>query len=248
MPSKSKLVILTAIVLIVVISLSFVFVSLQSNVNSDNLSGETVLFQAGTYAPLAQGAFDGNITYAQIEKNGDFGLGTFNGLGEMVALNGVFYQINTDGALRQVDPSTKTPYALVTFFKADQSFNISQTMNYSQLTTYIDQNLPSLNSIYAVKIHVTCQYMEARSEPQLSPPFPSLSSALANETIFNLTNVTGTMVGFRFPDYMNGPSTAGYHFHFITDDKAAGGHVLNCTITSGIVEVDKIDKYVIMMP
>lgn len=34
------------------------------------------------------------------------------------------------------------------------------------------------------------------------------------------------MLGFRFPTYMEGLEVAGYHLHFISDDRSRGGHVL----------------------
>ena len=34
------------------------------------------------------------------------------------------------------------------------------------------------------------------------------------------------MLGFRFPDYVEGIEVAGYHLHFISADRSRGGHVL----------------------
>jgi len=35
------------------------------------------------------------------------------------------------------------------------------------------------------------------------------------------------MLGFRFPAYVEGIEVAGYHLHFISEDRARGGHVLD---------------------
>jgi acetolactate decarboxylase len=51
--------------------------------------------------------------------------------------------------------------------------------------------------------------------------------------------VTGSIVGFRFPSYAQGLNVAGYHFHFITDDRSAGGHVLGFHLASGELSVDQ---------
>ena len=57
-----------------------------------------VLFQASTVNALLEGVYDGEMTYEQLKRYGDFGLGTFNGLdGEMIGLEGKFYQIKADG-------------------------------------------------------------------------------------------------------------------------------------------------------
>jgi acetolactate decarboxylase len=45
-------------------------------------------------------------------------------------------------------------------------------------------------------------------------------------------------VGFRFPDYVGGLNVSGYHFHFITGDRSAGGHLLDCRIARGEIQVD----------
>jgi len=47
---------------------------------------------------LLEGIYDGETTYGELKQHGGFGLGTLNGLdGEMVGLDGKFYQVKTDG-------------------------------------------------------------------------------------------------------------------------------------------------------
>ena len=38
-----------------------------------------VLFQASTIGALLQGAYDGDVTFAELAEHGDLGLGTLNG-------------------------------------------------------------------------------------------------------------------------------------------------------------------------
>jgi acetolactate decarboxylase len=59
-----------------------------------------------------------------------------------------------------------------------------------------------------------------------------------SQPTFELRDVHGSLVGFRFPDHARGLNVAGYHFHFITDDRSAGGHVLGCRLTRGKVFID----------
>jgi acetolactate decarboxylase len=61
---------------------------------------------------------------------------------------------------------------------------------------------------------------------------------MKNQPIFDLSDVQGTLLGFRFPDYAQGLNVAGYHFHFITADRSSGGHVLECLLTGGELRVD----------
>ena len=76
-----------------------------------------VLFQASTIAALLDGAYDGDLTFAELAEHGDLGLGTLNGLdGEMIALDGRFYRAAVDGTVAEVAPGERTPFAVVTGF------------------------------------------------------------------------------------------------------------------------------------
>lgn len=75
------------------------------------------LFQTSTVGALIEGVYDGEVTYEELTKHGDFGLGTFNALdGEMLAFDGRFYQMKAEGKAYPVAPPAKTPCAVVMFF------------------------------------------------------------------------------------------------------------------------------------
>ena len=64
-----------------------------------------VLFQASTIGALLDGAYDGDVTFAELAEHGDLGLGTLDALdGEMIALDGRFYRADVDGGIHPVDP------------------------------------------------------------------------------------------------------------------------------------------------
>jgi alpha-acetolactate decarboxylase len=72
------------------------------------------LFQTSTVQALLAGAFDGDVTLAEILEHGDLGLGTLNGLdGELIVLDGQAWKAELDCTLSRPDPSSKTPYAVV---------------------------------------------------------------------------------------------------------------------------------------
>ena len=48
----------------------------------------------------------------------------------------------------------------------------------------------------------------------------------AKQPTFEFENVRGTLGGFRCPDYAKGRNLPGWHLHFLTLDRTAGGHVL----------------------
>jgi acetolactate decarboxylase len=211
--------------------------------------GRETVFQVAEFNWFALGNYAGTVTYGELASHGDFGIGTLDGLnGEMVAVDGVFYQIPSSGVARVIGSSETAPFAEVTFFDADQSFQVSDALNYSQMTAYIASQFPSDNAIYAVKIHGTFSYVKARSPPVQSVPYPNLTMALVNQSYFTFNNVEATVVGFWFPSYMEGINVAGFHLHFLTADKTAGGHVLECTVQNVTVELDQTKNFEMTLP
>jgi len=60
---------------------------------------DDALTQVSTIDAVLNGLYDGVVAYGDLKECGDFGIGTFEGLdGEMIALDGDFYQIKADGA------------------------------------------------------------------------------------------------------------------------------------------------------
>ena len=79
-----------------------------------------VLFQASTIGALLDGAFDGDLSFAELAQHGDLGLGTLNGLdGEMIALDGEFFRADVDGAIQPIPTTAKTPFAVVIRFEPE---------------------------------------------------------------------------------------------------------------------------------
>jgi len=188
--------------------------------------------------------YDGEITYEELKQHGDFGIGTFNGLdGEMIGLEGKFYQIKADGIAYPVDSLLKAPFAVVTFFEPDKSVLLNQGLDYNQLTQYLDNLLPTKNIFYAVKIEGVFRYIKTRSAPKQNQPYPPLVEVVKNQPTFEFHDVEGTIVGFRCPVYMEGINVPGYHLHFITGDKKAGGHLLECQIKNAKIELDYTSEF-----
>ncbi len=210
---------------------------------------QEVLYQTSTINALLDEVYDGNITFKELKRHGDFGLGTFNKLdGEMIGLDGEFYQIKADGVVYPVDDSTKTPFAVVTFFESDKTMVLDRPLNYKQLELYLNNVLPTENIFYAFKIEGTFQYVKTRSVPGQNKPYPPLVEIVKNQPIFEFNNVKGTLVGFWYPGYMKGINVPDYHFHFITEDKRAGGHLLECQTQNVSIEIDYTSNSYLALP
>jgi acetolactate decarboxylase len=207
------------------------------------------LFQTSTLQALMTGVYDGDLTFQALARQGDFGLGTFDALdGEMIALEGVFYQIKADGRVSPVTGSMKTPFAAVTFFKAGRTHMIEMPLTYQQLLDYVSNMLPSPNLPYAIRIDGLFTSVKARSIPRQQKPYPSLAQAAEKQAVFELTNVRGVIVAFRYPAYLAGVNMPGYHCHFITADRRAGGHLLDCRVEGATVAVDAQPNFFLHLP
>src|SRR5262249_43965491 len=147
---------------------------------------------------------------------------------ELVELEGRFYQVRTDGRATPVADTERTPFAVVKQFRTDRTVPLSERVNYTQLEQFLDRALPSRNILYAVRIQGRFDSVVTRSVPRQRPPYPPLAEAVKQQRTFSFRDVDGTIVGFRMPDYMRGLNVPGYHFHFLTADRNAGGHILAC--------------------
>jgi acetolactate decarboxylase len=230
-----------AIVAIVVTALvaTGVLVVLASPAAADR---ET-LYQLGSLDDLVQGKYGGIGTVGQMLEHGDIGLGTFEGLdGEMIVIDGRCYKAMTDGTVALV-PNGAVPFAQVSRFDADGTVRLNGTMNMSAAEALIRSSLPSASIFYLLRIDGTFDALTVRSVPRQSTPYPPLADVIANQTVFPYQNVTGTMVGIWSPSDASGLSSAGFHFHFISDDRTKGGHVLDFELSDLSAVWDGTSQY-----
>lgn len=210
---------------------------------------DDVLFQVSTIDALLQGVFDGFFTFEDLKAHGDFGIGTFDSLeGEMIALDGDYYQIKADGVAYPVQGSMTSPFSTVTYFQADQTIAIQNASNFTMLSSRLDEQLPSRNAFYAFRIDGTFPYIKTRSVPRQEKPYPRLADAVKNQSVFEFSNVTGSIVGIWAPEFSKGLNVPGYHFHFITADRKAGGHILDLKVDEAAAKVDITSGFAMQLP
>lgn len=197
------------------------------------------IFQTSTIDALIEGVYVGDFAFGELKKHGDFGLGTLNDLdGEMIGLDGVFYQVRSDGKVFVVPDTARTPFAAVTFFEPDKSVTLTKPLGCRELESYIETLLPSKNIFYALRVEGLFGNVKTRSVPKQKKPFPPLTEAVKHQTYFELEDVRGTMAGFRLPEYTKDINAEGFHLHFISEDRESGGHVLDCMIKDVKIEID----------
>jgi len=225
---------------IAVLSLSF-FISVTK-------AGDT-LVQVSTIDALMKGIFDGKITFGELKKKGDFGIGTLDNLdGEMLALDGKFYQIDSKGTVKSIPDEAETPFAAMVFFEGEKNVKLAGVESLAKLQEKLDAEIPSTNLFHAVKLTGTFPVMNLRSVPRQEPPFRTLPEVAKEQSLFNLKDVKGTLVGFRCPEYVKGINVPGYHFHFLSEDGKQGGHVLDCALGRGSAAIDTLENFTMFLP
>jgi len=196
------------------------------------------VYQTSTMGALLDGVYDGDVTIRELLQHGDFGLGTFNGLdGEMLVLDGVCYQLRSDGTAHPAEPDQLTPFAVVTWFDPDRSFDVSEPVDRAGLKSRIDASLPSTNLIVAVRVSGDFSEMRTRTVTEQHRPYPPFGEATQDQREVIFRDISGTLAGFRMPDYEQGVSVAGYHSHFVDAERRHGGHALDYLLTRGHVEI-----------
>jgi len=207
------------------------------------------IYQVSTIDALMKRCYEGNVSMGELKKYGDFGTGTFNDLdGEMVVVDHQFYQIKLDGKSYKAKSSQKTPFCVVSFFNADREIMINEPLDYKKLEDLVDAGLATKNIPYAVRIDGEFDYVKLRSVPRQKKPYPPLVEAAKGQSVFELHDISGTIVGFRIPEYLEKINVTGHHWHFITKDRKLGGHLFECRISSGRIRIGAIKRLAVNFP
>ena len=205
--------------------------------------------QVSTIDILLAGLYDGEMTLGEILKYGDFGIGTFDRLeGEMIVLDGTVYQVKADGSVHRPPAGMTTPFAAVSAFHGEKVVDLNQTLDFDGLCQLLDATVDDPHLFYAIKVTGRFSHMHTRSVPAQQKPYPPLIEVAKEQPEFKMSNVSGTIVGYRCPEYVQGINVPGYHLHFLSDDHTQGGHILGFELDEGRAEIDTLNRFTLVMP
>jgi acetolactate decarboxylase len=206
------------------------------------------LFQVSTSGALVQGVYERAVSSNLLLNYGDFGLGTFENLdGEMVVLDGAIYQVRSDGKVTKIEKDVGTPFAVVTHFVADQDQMIENASSFKDLTKICDRYRDSDNLFYAFRIDGHFGHVHTRAMRETLERLP-LAKAAAIQPEFEFTGVDGTLVGIWAPQFSSALNIAGYHFHFLSEDRSKGGHLLECSGKHLRIRVERLNDFHLSLP
>lgn len=199
-----------------------------------------VVFQTSTIGALLDGAYDGDVTVGELLEHGDLGLGTLNALdGELVVVDGAAWSASVDGALRPVQAGERTPFAVVIPFAADVTVPLRGPLTLEEVLAAADAHLPGGPSlVHAIRVDGRFTRVRARSVPRQHPPYRPLAEVVAEQHVFELADLEGSLVGFRFPADAGALNVTGHHLHVADRDRRRGGHVFDCVLAEGELRID----------
>jgi acetolactate decarboxylase len=188
----------------------------------------STLFQVSTSAALVQGVYQGAVWVGTLREHGDHGLGTFEQLdGEMVVVDGRFFQVQSDGSVHEVADDVWSPFAVVTRFAPHDTIQMDHCPDLASLAEAFDRLRHSDNVFFAVRVDGHFDYVKTRAMCKTAEGVP-LALAASQQPEFEFEQMAGTLVGFWTPEYAKMLNIPGDHWHFLSHDHQRGGHLLQC--------------------
>ncbi|RAJ82229.1 acetolactate decarboxylase [Chitinophaga dinghuensis] len=208
------------------------------------------LFTAGIASGLMGGLFDGFYPVGNLLKKGDFGLGAPDKIdGELLIFKGRAYQTTASGKTVRLPDSHRASFAMVNFYKPVSSIKINHTLSKEELFKLLDSLLPQQNNLYAIHISGKFQRIKTRAFPPVDQrPYPTLASMLPLQHFFQMQDISGDLIGYRLPPYMDNTNIAGYHFHFLSADQQQGGHIVDLSLSEVTISWQKLQSYTVQIP
>ena len=193
------------------------------------------------------------VSVQELLENGDTGLGTFENVdGEMILVDGHCYRAADNGTVTEMPMEKGVPFASVSFLKGNRKFELDPVENIDALKSLLNLKIEEdfgLNSMHMVRIDGFFEMVDARSENGLKSQHVELKDILnLNQKSFTFSYIQGSLVCLYYPDYMAGINAAGWHFHFVSEDRSKGGHVFNVIMKKGTAILDKISKIEMQLP
>ena len=204
------------------------------------MSKTQTLYQHGTLALLVPGLLDGTITMKELLEHGDTGIGTGEGLdGELVILDGVPYQVDSDGKVNVVKDDFTLPFANSHFAEYRHLVDI-KNLDQKELDKKV-LSLTSANTFFSIRLHGTFTNVKTRAVKKSHKPYATLGKTAEDQSIFVRETVTGTLLSYYSPTIFDGAAVGGFHHHFLSDKHDFGGHVLGLGSATGKVEIQQFD-------
>jgi acetolactate decarboxylase len=206
------------------------------------------LFQVSTSGALVAGVYSGAVSVENLLRHGDTGLGTFADLdGEMVIVDGRAFQVEGSGRVSEAAANARAPFGVITRFSPQTDLSIGPIANFSELEKRCDALRTSGNIFYVFRLDGRFKRIRTRA---VKPPKAGvrLVDATKAQSEFHFSDVAGTLVGLWSPGFSSAFSVAGYHFHFLSNDRQEGGHLLGLESEALRLRMEALTDFHLALP
>jgi acetolactate decarboxylase len=206
------------------------------------------VFQVSTSGALVAGVDSGVVRVQGLLDHGDFGLGTFADLdGEMVVVDGRVYRVQGSGRVSEAPPDAAAPFAIVTRFAPEVDVAIDAIADFRDLEVRCDARRSSGNIFYALRLDGRFSQVRTRAVNKAAEGSRLVDAARA-QSEFHFVDVPGTLVGIWSPGFSSAFSIPGYHFHFLSEDRRRGGHLLDCAAGALRLRMEALTDFHLALP
>lgn len=195
----------------------------------------------------AQGRFEGVVTIRELREHGRFGLGQYEALdGEVIVWDGQFYRATGNGRVRFADDSDRLCFAQVSDFNPQRRLDAPPRITFDTIKPFLEAVQGTRNTFFALTIEGFFESVTATAYHPQTEPYPP--PANISPQVFEFSQVEGRLIVFYSPPYMRDVGIPGYHFHFLSQDRAGGGHVTAFTLSQGTIALEEINRFLLDIP
>jgi acetolactate decarboxylase len=171
------------------------------------------------------------ISTSELKAYGNTGIGIVEGLkGQVIISNNNVYELNDKFIAVPAFGFTELTYANIVNFNWDTQLNLSSRTTMLEVEEIIKNTVTNDDIMCALKI----------KGKFLNIKLTTVTSKDGQQIEYQ--DISGTIVGFRFPKYTKEISPEGFIFFFIADNKKNGGDVVDFLLQTGTVEIDLCNK------
>lgn len=209
---------------------------------------EKILTQVSTLNALMLGDYEGAVTIKDLLKEGDTGIGTYEGLdGEAIFFNGHAYNGRADGNVYEMKDSDKVPFATVSKFDESVKEEVVSFENIEDFKKKLGEELESKNYFYMIKMEGTFD-VRVRSCFKQKLPYEPLFKVACDQRENEYHAIDGYVIGIYSPNYVEGMNLPGWHIHFLSKDLTKGGHILKVSGKNVHYKLNKLLGWNVIMP
>ena len=161
-------------------------------------------------------------------QRGDFAIGALPQDGGLFTFEGVrALGVGDDGGTFSLSPETPIlAGAVASLAPPDAVEEVVCPAGANQFVSTLSALMPSPNFAYAIRVEGPFEWVKTTAQ---------FGHEASSRSVRTWKKVRGLLVGFYFPPLLESVAWAGCRFHFLSEDRAVGGRLVDCEIARSLV-------------